>query len=149
MDERRLLLTDDLWATVEAQLAGLKSKRGAPPDLPDRDFVEAVLYLARTGLPWRDLPQRFGHWAAVYMRFRRWLTRGIWAGLLKQLSGTALARVKVLFVDSTVIRAHAHAAGARKKAVARRLRGSAGVAAVSPARSTPPSATRRRRPRWS
>ena len=129
MDEGRLLLTDDAWAKIAAELPALKSKRGAPPALPDRDFVEAVLYLARTGTPWRDLPTRFGKWQAVYQRFRRWIDRGTWRGLLRALPGEALEAVTTLCVDSTVIRAHQHAAGAPKKGAAKRRRGSAAAAA--------------------
>jgi transposase len=141
MDEGRLLLTDKAWGRIEAALAGLKSKRGAPPGLSDRDFVEAVLYLARTGVPWRDLPDRFGTWDAVYNRFRRWLARGVWRGLLTAGPGTALQRIRVLFADSTVIRAHQHAAGAPKKGAARRPRRSAGAGAGSRPSSTPPRRT--------
>jgi transposase len=129
MDESRLLLTDRTWGRIAKVLAQLKSKRGAPAGLSDRDFVEAVLYMARTGCPWRDLPRRFGKWDAVYNRFRRWLDRGIWAGLLAVLPGRALEQVRVLFGDSTIIRAHQHAAGALKKGAARRPRHSAAAAA--------------------
>ena len=87
------------------------------------------MYLARTGCPWRDLPGRFGNWDAVYKRFRRWLERGIWAGLLATLPGRALKKVRVLFGDSTVIRAHQHAAGALKKRAARGPRRWAAAAA--------------------
>jgi transposase len=99
-------------------LGNLKSRRGAPPALADRDFVEAVLYLARTGTPWRDLPPRFGKWQAVYQRFRRWIDRGTWLGLLRALPGEDLGAVTALFVDGTVVRAHQHAAGAPKKTTA-------------------------------
>jgi transposase len=112
MDESRLLLTDKTWARIAKALATLKSNRGSPAELSDRDFVEAILYLARTGTPWRDLPGRFGNWDAVYQRFRRWLTRGIWAGLLDLLPARVRKKVRVLLGDSTVIRAHQHAAGA-------------------------------------
>jgi transposase len=141
MDESRLLLTDAAWRRVAAALAALKSRRGAPPGLSDRDFVEAVLYLARTGLPWRDLPARFGNWDAVYNRFRRWLAAGVWAGLLEQLPGAGLEAVTTLYVDSTVVRAHPHAAGAPKKRAASRPRGSAAAGAASPPRSTSRPAT--------
>jgi hypothetical protein len=87
MDDSPPLLTDDAWAKVEAELARLKSRRAAPPELPDRDFVEAVLYLAR----------------------------GTWAGLLRALPAEGLEAVAEPFVDSTVIRAHPHAAEAPKK----------------------------------
>jgi transposase len=147
VDEGRLLLTDKTWGRIEKALAKLKSSRGAPAKLADRDFLEAILYLARTGTPWRDLPARFGNWDAVYNRFRRWLGRGIWAGLLRALPARALRQVRVLFGDSTVIRAHQHAAGAPKKAAGRRPRRSAGVAAGSAPSCTPGRPTSGRRSR--
>ena len=72
----RLLLTDEAWAEIASVLTAIKSRAGSPPVLSDRMFIEAVLYLARTGTPWRDLPEAFGHWDAVYNRFRRWERRG-------------------------------------------------------------------------
>src|SRR5262245_48162031 len=96
MDESRPLLTDKTWARIEKALTKLKSRRGAPADTSDRDFVEAILYLARTGAPWRDLPGRFGNWDAAYKRFRRWADRGIWAGLLVALPARVLKKVRVL-----------------------------------------------------
>jgi putative transposase len=139
MDDR-LLLSDAAWRRIRSALAGLKSRRGSPPSLTDRDFVEAVLYLARTGVPWRDLPARFGKWQAVYQRFRRWLDRGVWAGLFAALPGDGLEDVTVLFVDSTIVRAHPHAAGAARKKGAKMRR--PWVAAVAGSR---PRSTRRRR----
>jgi len=114
MDDSRLMLTDKAWALFAAALAEVKSPAGAPPMLSDRDFVEAVLYLARTGCPWRDLPAQFGAWDAVYQRFRRWQRRGYWQALFARLPDD-LAAVKDVFFDSTIIRAHPHAAGALKK----------------------------------
>ena len=64
----RLLLTDEAWAEIDAVLQRIKSKEGSPPQLSDRLFIEAVLYVARTGIPWRDLPKAFGNWPAVYNR---------------------------------------------------------------------------------
>src|ERR1035438_7305079 len=98
----RLLLTDDTWARLAAALTQLKSRRGAPPALSDRLFVEAILYIARAGHPWRDLPDYFGKWDAVYQRFRRWQKKGIWAKLCEQFRGD-LGAVRTLLVDSTVI----------------------------------------------
>jgi len=139
MDDR-LLLSEKAWRRIRAALVGLKSRRGAPPSLADRDFVEAVLYLARTGVPWRDLPRKFGKWQAVYQRFRRWLDRGVWAGLFAALPGDGLEDVTVLFVDSTIVRAHPHAAGAARKKGAKMRR--PWVAAVAGSR---PRSTQRRR----
>ena len=85
----RLLLTDEAWAELAPILATLQSRAGSPPALSDRHFIEAVLYLARTGTPWRDLPADFGHWDAVYNRFRRWERRGIWRRLWERLQAGA------------------------------------------------------------
>jgi transposase len=113
MDEIRLVLTDALWQRLAAVLAATKSPAGAPPALPDRAFVEAVLYVARTGIPWRDLPRCFGRWDAVDQRFRRWQQAGHWQALF-QAAPQALAQIDLLLFDTTVVRAHPHAAGARK-----------------------------------
>src|SRR5262245_33296424 len=79
----RLVLTDAAWGRIAAVLAQVKSRRGAPPAQDDRTFVEAVLHLARTGEPWRDLPKAFGNWDAVYQRFRRWERAGRWRALFE------------------------------------------------------------------
>jgi transposase len=122
MDDIRLMLNDEIWATLSAVIGEVKSRAGAPPETSDREFVEAVLYRARTGMPWRDLPKCFGTWDAVYQRFRRWQKRGIWQALFERLPGSVLDAVKVLFFDSTIIRAHQHAAGASTKKGGSKLR---------------------------
>jgi transposase len=61
----RWLLTDEAWEQIATILAVVKHPAGRPPDLSDRLFLEAVLYVARTGIPWRDMPAEFGHWDAV------------------------------------------------------------------------------------
>jgi transposase len=143
MDESRLMITDEVWARLAAALAAVKSRAGAPPQQTDRDFVEAVLYLARTGCPWRDLPPRFGRWDAVYQRFRRWEKAGYWRALFAVLP-TDLAGVQTILLDSSVIRAHPHAPGAAKKRGAKRRRRWAAAGAGSGPRSTSPPPTRRR-----
>jgi transposase len=113
----RYLLTDDLWAAMEPLV--LKAKRhqgGQPPALPDRAFFEALLYLARTGVPWRDLPSEFGRWDAVYNRFRRWAASGALRRLFEALTADpTFGEVRRVLIDSTIVRAHQHAAGARRK----------------------------------
>jgi transposase len=148
MDDVRLLLSDEAWAPIGRALRELKHPAGSPPTLSDRLFVEAILYLARTGTPWRDLPKRFGAWDAVYNRFRRWADRGIWQGLFERLPGAELETLKVLLIDSTYIRAHPHAAGAPRKKGAPRRKASAAAAAGSPRNCTSPRPTNRR-PSWS
>jgi putative transposase len=147
MDEVRLMLSDAAWARIAAVLSEVKSRRGAPPDQTDREFVEAVLYLARTGIPWRDLPKCFGRWDAVYQRFRRWQQTGRWQALFARV-GADLRHIATLLFDSTVVRAHPHAAGAPKKKAGRQRRGSAGAAAVGARRSTWRRPTSARRWRW-
>lgn len=119
----RSMLRDDQWARIEMLCSGKASERGVT-GRNNRLFVEAVLWIARTGAPWRDLPPEFGPWHTVYMRFSRWSKKGIWARMAEALKGDA--DLEQLFVDSTIVRAHQHAAGAQKKKAARRS-GAAGA----------------------
>ncbi|MBI1927148.1 IS5 family transposase [Candidatus Poribacteria bacterium] len=115
----RLLLTDEIWEAVKKKLNEIKSKVGRPPDIDDRCFIEAVLYVARTGIPWRDLPACFGHFSALYNRLRRWERNGTWQELWEPLETDDISLGENLFIDTTCIRAHQHAAGAAKKKGAR------------------------------
>jgi putative transposase len=76
---------------------------------------EAILWIARTGCPWRDLPQYFGHWNNVYKRFARWCETGVWETVFAELS--AGGDFEMVMLDSTIVRAHQHAAGAQTKRV--------------------------------
>src|SRR5215470_8337683 len=111
----RLLLTDEAWAEIAPILTTLKSRAGRPPVLSDRLFIEAVLYRARPGLPWRDLPKDFGRWDAVYHRLRRWEGRGGWRRRWEHLRTADGPLMCPLLIDATIVRAHQHAAGALKK----------------------------------
>ena len=104
-------------------------------------FLEALLYWARTGVPWRDLPAEFGSWDAVYNRFRRWVSSGRLRRVFEALTADpAFGEVRRVLLDSSVVRAHLHAAGARRgkkrsgRPARRASRGSAAAAAASPAR---------------
>ena len=112
-DGVRRIISDEAWEQFEAILSTLLSKRGAPPKLVIREFLEAVFYVSRTGVPWRDLPVCFGKWDAVYNRFRRWEKVGVWESLWRALQTPAATTARRLYVDSTVIRVHQHAAGGR------------------------------------
>ena len=112
-DGVRRVVTDEAWEQLEPILSPLLSKRGAPAKLELREFVEAVLYVGRTGIPWRDLPACFGAWDALYNRFRRWEKAGVWESLWRALQVSKSTSAQRLFVDSTVVRAHQHAAGGR------------------------------------
>lgn len=120
----RKMITDAHWPELEKAINQAKhSRAGAPAVQDDREFIEAVLWIARTGSPWRDLPANLGYWHAVYMRFRRWETRGVWKKLWKALQAKEFANARHLFIDSTTVRAHQHAAGAPKKRAHNRLLG--------------------------
>jgi transposase len=140
----RLMLTDEAWAEIAPILATIKSRAGSPPALSDRLFIEAVLYLARTGVPWRDLPAAFGHWDAVYNRFRRWETRGIWRQLWERLQTDACPTTRHIFIDATIVRAHQHAAGALKKTVDKPPRLWAALGVAGPPKSMRAAATNAR-----
>lgn len=133
----RLRITDEAWAQIALALDGLKSKAGNPPELSDRMFIEAVLYNARTGTPWRDLPSAFGKWDAVYNRFRRWEARDIWRRLWRRLQESDYHAATHLFMDATIMRAHPHAAGALKKTVDNPHRLWGALGADFPPSSTP------------
>lgn len=118
----RKMISDQIWEVLEPAVTGAKhSLAGAPGEMSDRAFLEAVLFLNRVGGPWRDLPAELGYWHAVYMRFRRWEARGVWQRLWQNLQAESFAGARVLFLDSTTVRAHPHAAGAPKKTAPTRL----------------------------
>ena len=100
----RLLISDAVWAEVEPVLRDLKHAAGRPPALSDRLFIEAVLYQARTGTPWRDLPEAFGDWNAVSHRFRRWEQRTLWQRLGERIHRSQNDCLQDLFIASTMVR---------------------------------------------
>jgi len=108
----RKILRDDQFARMESMLLGKASDVGVTAK-DNRIFVEMVSWIARTGAPWRDLPQSFGPWNSVYKRFSRWSDRGVWQRVFKELAKDA--DFEEVFLESIVVRAHQHAAGAPKK----------------------------------
>jgi transposase len=107
----RLVLSDEMWARVAPQIIGDERTRGTS-GRDNRMFVEGVLWIVRTGAPWRDLPEVFGEWNSVFRRFSRWSRKGVWHRIFEAMSDDA--DFEYLIVDSTIIRAHQHAAGAKK-----------------------------------
>ncbi|MDY7091265.1 MAG: IS5 family transposase [Actinomycetota bacterium] len=113
---RRFDLTDAQWAVLEPLLPRPK-KPGRPPKWSKRQLIDGIRWRVRTGAPWRDVPECYGHWRTVYGLYRRWQRSGVWAQLLAGLQGRADALGLITWdvsVDSTIARAHQHAAGARK-----------------------------------
>jgi len=110
-------LRDDQWERLGPMLPGKASDPGRTGG-NNRLFIEAVLWVARTGSPWRDLPAEFGLWNSVYMRFARWSNSGIWQNVFAELAKDA--DFEEVFLDSTIVRAHQHSAGAAKKKARKR-----------------------------
>jgi transposase len=105
---RRHELIDDEWQILRPLL---KNRMGRPPKVGNRKFLNAVLWKVRTGVPWRDLPERYGAWQTIYSRFRRWALAGHFGAVFKAL------HIKVddtwNAIDGTYIRAHQHSAGGK------------------------------------
>jgi len=117
--EKLYSLTDKQFALIEPILQEERDARGRKPKISDRHALEGALYILREGCRWRAMPEAFGHWMMVFMRYKRWVERGVWWKMLMRLQKVGVLRVSVAFVDSSVIRAHRHAAGARKKGAAK------------------------------
>lgn len=109
-------LTDKQWEELKGLLPPQKPKTGRPAH-DHRRIINGILWILRTGAPWRDLPKKYGPWPTVYSRFYRWRKAGIWDRTLSALQAKSEAQGaidwEVNFVDSTIIRAHQHAAGAK------------------------------------
>jgi transposase len=132
---RRHEISDEHWERVRGLLPGKATDPGATAR-DNRLFVNAVLWIAKTGAPWRDLPDRFGKWNTAWRRFDRWARTGVWRRVFEALQDPDL---EWLMLDSTVIRAHPCAAGAKKKRTAaggKPPRGSGAAGAGSGPRST-------------
>ena len=108
----RYALRDDQWDKIKDFLPGREGHvGGTAPD--NRLFVEAVIYRYRTGVPWRDLPERFGDGKVVHRRYRRWCVSGVWSRVFEVLAIDADA--EFMMIDATIVRAHQASAGAQKK----------------------------------
>jgi transposase len=108
---QRHAISDSDWERIKDLLPGRPGQTGWIAR-DNRLFINAVLWIGKTGAPWRDLPARFGNWNSVWKRFDRWARKGTWKMVFEALQDPDL---EWLIVDSTVIRAHPCAAGAKKK----------------------------------
>lgn len=109
---RRYGLRDEQWERIKGWLPGREGHVGETA-ADNRLFVEAVLYRYRAGIPWRDLPERFGDWKNVHRRRSRWSGSGVWERVFRHLA--ADGDNEYAMIDSTIVRAHQHSAGAPKK----------------------------------
>jgi transposase len=109
---RRYGLRDDQWNRIKDFLPGRDGHVGVTA-ADNRLFIEAVLYRYRAGIPWRDLPERFGDWKNIHQRLRRWCESGAIERVFKALAEDS--DNEYMMLDSSIVRAHQHSAGARKK----------------------------------
>ena len=109
---QRFALRDDQWLRLKDFLPGRVGHVGGTA-ADNRLFVDAVLYRYRTGMPWRDLPERYGPWKATHRRYRRWCESGVFLRIFEILA--ADADNEFVMLDATIVRAHQHSAGAQKK----------------------------------
>lgn len=128
----RDLMSDEEWAFFERFILSVRAPNGRKPT-NHRLVLDGIFWIARTGAPWRDLPAEFGKWSSVYRQFRRWTLAGLWEQIMDALNESGAAPHALQMIDSTVIRAHHQAAGAKGGL---RSRVSAVRAVVSRPRST-------------
>ena len=106
----RDLLSDEQWERVAPLVPGKEGDPGRSGE-DNRLFLEAVLWLVRTGVPWRDLPPRFGKWGSVWKRFRRWAEKGVFERVFRALSGDP--DFEYALIDGTIVKVHRHGTGAK------------------------------------
>ena len=107
----RMVLRDDQWERIKDLLPGKITDCGVTAE-DNRLFLEAVLWINRTGAPWRDLPKEFGLWNSVYKRYNRWSNKGLWNDIFLILSEDA--DFESIMIDGSIVRVHQHGAAAKK-----------------------------------
>lgn len=105
-----MMFSDSQWERIAPLLPGKVGDPGRSGS-DNRLFLEAVLWLVRTGSPWRDLPETFGAWNSIFRRFRRWAKKGVFETVFKELSGDP--DFEYAMIDGTIVRVHQHGAGAK------------------------------------
>ena len=126
-------LTDKEWDVIGGLLPSERGRKSRPPH-DNRRFLDGMLHVLRVGCPWRDMDERYGKWNSAYVRFRRWAGQGIWDALLQTLVDFGLTDDWQHMIDSTTVRGHVSAAGAKGGRIRRLL---VDHAAALHARSTP------------
>jgi len=111
--------TNEQWEQLKEVLPPQKPRTGRPA-IDHRQVMNGILWVLRTGAPWRDLPERYGKWTTIYSRFQRWRKQGVWDEILAKLQ-TIKSREQAIdwelhFIDASIVRVHRHAAGAKKAA---------------------------------
>lgn len=109
---RRYELTDDEWNRITDLLPPENTNKQGRPRKSNRMILNGIIWIARSGAPWRDLPERYGSWGIVYSRFRKWIEDGILDNIFRILSLDA--ELDELSLDGSIVHAHQHSAGAKK-----------------------------------
>ena len=111
---RRHELSDTQWERIKGFLPLEHNPKGGRPAKDNRYMLNGILFWLNTGIPWRDLPERFGPWKTVYKRWRTWTLNGVWDNLLKSLITQDLVDETTMMLDSTTVKVHQHGAGGQK-----------------------------------
>ena len=122
-------MSDAEWAFFERFIRSIRAPNGRKA-LNHRLVLDGIFWIALTGSPWRDLPEEFGKWSSVYRQFRRWTLAGLWEHIMEALNESRLVPDALQMIDSTVVRAHHQAAGAKGG-----LRDRVSAVAMTPTRS--------------
>ncbi len=114
----RFDLSDEEWEVIAPLLPGGDGvvRRGRRPR-ETRRVLDGILYILRTGAPWRDLPERYGPYTSIYNRFNRWAKAGVWGSVFEALARASPQSPRL--IDSSIVRAHQHSAGAKRGAAKR------------------------------
>lgn len=113
-------LTDEEWGVIEVLLPSERGRKSRPSH-DNRRFLDGMLHVLRVGCPWRDMHERYGKWNSVYVRFRRWAEQGVWDAILATLVEFGLTDDWQHMIDSTTVRGHVSAAGAKGGLIRRLL----------------------------
>ena len=109
---RRYEITDSEWSRVVDLLPPENTGKRGRPSKDNRTILNGMIWIARSGAPWRDLPERYGPWKTVYSRFRKWIEDGIFDNIIRVLSMDV--DLSELSLDGSIVQAHQHSAGAKK-----------------------------------
>ena len=108
---KRHELREEQWKRIKEILPAERKPQGGRPAKYNRVMLKGIIYWLNTGIPWRDLPERFGSWKSVYTRFNRWSKQGVFERLLKALIDNDIVEETTLMMDSTINRVHQHGSG--------------------------------------
>jgi len=103
--------SEEQWERIRDKLPPERNPQGGRPAKDNRVMLNGIIYWLNTGIPWEDLPERFGPWKSVYTRFRRWSMQGIWEAVFKALIAEDIVDETTLMLDSTIIKVHQHGSG--------------------------------------